>query len=89
MDSSTYQEAGICLGPKFVGRGYGKQIVMRLIQYCKEELGAKEWIYSTRDSNEASKGLARSLGFLLIRTEEKTDPKDGQHYIWQQYSLRL
>lgn len=20
----TYQEAGICLGPKFVGKGYGK-----------------------------------------------------------------
>jgi len=50
----TYQEAGICLGPKFVGKGYGKQIVMQLIQYCKKELGAKEFIYSTRDNNEAS-----------------------------------
>lgn len=85
----TYQEAGICLGPKFVGKGYGKQIVMQLIQYCKKELKAKEFIYSTRDNNEASKRLARSLGFELIRTEEKIDEKDGRCYILQKYSLKL
>lgn len=84
----TYQEAGICLGPQFVGKGYGKQIVMQLIQYCKKELEAKEFIYSTRDNNEASKRLARSLGFQLIRTE-KIGEKDGRCYILQKYSLKL
>lgn len=89
LSPTTYQETGICLGPRFVGKGYGKQIVMQLIQYCKIELRAKEFIYSTRDNNEAAKRLARSLGFRLIATEEKTDKKDGQHYILQKYSLKL
>ncbi|WP_242953720.1 GNAT family N-acetyltransferase [Enterocloster clostridioformis] len=72
-----------------MGKGYGKQIVMQLIQYCKKELRVKEFIYSTRDNNEASKRLARSLGFELIRTEEKIDEKDGRRYILQTYSLKL
>lgn len=85
----TYQEAGICLGSKFVGKGYGKQILLCLIRYCKEEFGAKEFIYSTRDSNKASIGLALSLGFQLIGTEEKQDKRDNQIYILQKYSLKL
>ena len=76
-------------GSKFVGRGYGKQILLCLIRYCKEEFGAKEFIYSTRDSNKASIGLALSLGFQLIGTEEKQDKRDNQIYILQKYSLKI
>ena len=38
-----YQEAGICLGPSYVGKGFGKQILQGLIQYCTEQFGAKEF----------------------------------------------
>ena len=38
-----YQEAGICLGPIYVGKGFGKQILQGLIQYCTEQFGAKEF----------------------------------------------
>lgn len=85
----TYEEAGICLGPEFVRKGYGRQIVTALIQYCKEDLGATAFVYSTRANNEASKGLAHSLGFRLFRTEERIDEKDGQHYFMQKYFLKL
>lgn len=84
-----YQEAGICLGPEFAGKGYGKQVLLCLIRYCKEAFGAKEFIYSTRDNNMASIGLAHSLGFQLIRTEENEDKRNGQLYIIQKYSLEL
>ena len=85
----TYQETGICLGSEFVGQGYGRQVLLCLIRYCKEELGAQEFIYSTRDCNRASIGLALSLGFRLIGTEEKQDKRDNQSYILQKYSLKL
>lgn len=32
------QETGICLGPEYVGKGYGKQILQGLMQYCKRNL---------------------------------------------------
>lgn len=85
----TYQEAGICLGPKFVGKGYGRQILIGIIQYCKIKLGQKSFIYFTRENNEASKGLAHSLGFQLIAAEEKIDERDGQPYVLQKYILKL
>ena len=84
-----YQEAGICLGPDYVGKGFGKQVLRGLIQYCKEEFGAKEFIYSTREENRASIRLAKSLGFTRVSSAPKTDSKDGHSYNLLQYSLKL
>ncbi len=85
----VYQEAGICLGPDYVGKGFGKQIVQGLIQYCREKFQAKEFIYSTREENEASNRLANSLGFMLVSSEPKIDSRDGSHYNLLKYSLKL
>lgn len=89
IEPQKYGEAGICLGPAFVGKGYGKQIMLCLLQYCRDTLGGKEFLYFTRDENKASIGLARSLGFQLMGTEEKTDARNGQAYNLQRYSLKL
>ena len=85
----VYQEAGICLGPAYVGKGFGKQILQALIQYCKENFGAKEFIYSTRDENEASNHLASSVGFTMIASEPKVDSRDGHCYQLLTYRLTL
>lgn len=71
LEPLVFGETGICLGPDYVGKGYGKQILQCLLDYCREEFGAKEFIYSTRDENEASIGLAKSLKFTYISSEEK------------------
>ncbi len=84
-----YQEAGICLGPNYVGKGFGKQILQSLIQYCKEEFGAKEFIYSTREENIASNRLAESLGFTVISSTPKKDSRDGHNYNLLKYSLDI
>lgn len=84
-----YQEMGICLGPDYVRKGFGKQIVYALIQYCKKEFGAKEFIYSTREENEASNKLAVSLGFTIIASEPKIDSRNGHNYNLLKYSLKL
>lgn len=89
LEPCIYQEAGICLGPNYVGKGFGRQILQGLIQYCKEQFGAKEFIYSTRDENTASNRLAKSFGFLLISSAAKIDSKDGHSYNLLQYSLKL
>ncbi len=84
-----YQETGICLGPSYTRKGFGKQILQGLIQYCKEQFDAKEFIYSARDENTASNRLARSFGFSLISSTAKIDSKDGHHYNLLRYKLKL
>ena len=89
IEPYIYQEAGICLGRDYVGRGFGKQILQGLIQYCREQFDAKEFIYSARDENIASNRLAKSFGFSIISSEAKIDVKDGHRYNLRQYSLKL
>lgn len=88
ITTDTYQEAGICLGTDYMRKGYGKQIVRCLIQYCKK-LGAKEFLYLTRESNEAANALALSLGFTVVASEMKTDNRDKTNYNLLKYCLKL
>ncbi len=80
IEPYIYQEAGICPGPYYVGKGFGKQILQGLIQYCKEEFSAKEFIYSTGEENRTYSRLAKSSGFTVISSVPKTDRKDGHSY---------
>ena len=89
IEPYIYQEAGICLGSKYVGKGFGKQILQSLIQYCRKQFSAKEFIYSARDENIASNRLAESFGFLMISSVAKIDSRDGHNYNLLQYSLKL
>lgn len=85
----VYEEAGICLGPDYVGKGFGKQILQCLIDYCKKEFGAKEFIYTAREGNVASHRLAKSMGFNETALEQRTDSQDGRCYNWIKYSIKL
>ena len=58
-------------GTELCGEGFGKQILQGLIQYCREQFGAKEFIYSARDENTASNRLAESFGFSPISSTAK------------------
>lgn len=83
-----YEDTGIALGPEYVGKGYGKQVLSMLLAYCRS-LGGEEFYYSTRSGNEASKGLARSCGFAFQWAEEKTDWRDGEPYQLEVYHIEL
>lgn len=82
-----FEEAGICLGPDYFGRGYGKQILKCLIEYCKQNFGAEEFIYTAREDNTASHALAKSFGFKKISSEIRE--QNGLNYTWIKYSLKL
>ncbi len=72
-----YHETGIALGPEYVGRGYGKQILRLLMEYCIS-LGGQEFYYSTRAGNLASRALALSCGLSYQHSERKTDQISGK-----------
>lgn len=82
-------ETGICLGPDYVGRGLGKQILRALISHCMETYDAAEFIYSTREENTASIRLAEAMGFTYISSESKVDNRDGHSYNLLKYNLKL
>ena len=86
---AVYGETGICLGPAYVGKGFGKQILRALILYCKENFGATDFLDSTREKNEASNRRAVSQGFTLISSEQKIDSWNEQPYNLLKYSLQL
>ncbi len=83
-----YQDAGIALGPEYVGKGYGKQILQLLLEYSRS-LGGKEFYCSTRAKNEASKALALSCGFIYRYTENKTDLRNGESYGLEVYHKEI
>lgn len=83
-----YQDASIVLGPEYTGKGYGKQILQLLLGYCSN-LGGKEFFYSTRAGNTASKALAISCGFSHQYSEEKIDLRNGSKYELEIYSIKL
>lgn len=89
MSPNIYQETGVCLGVNYMRKGYGKEVMQALIHYCKTKFGAKEFIYSTREENEPSNKLAKSLGFKVIASEPNIDKRDGRHYNLLKYSLKL
>ncbi|MCI8512015.1 MAG: hypothetical protein HFE83_08485 [Lachnospiraceae bacterium] len=66
-------------------KGLGKQILRGLIQYCREEFDAKEFIYSTREENRAPNLLAELFGFTRIFSAPKIDSRDGHKYNVLQY----
>ena len=89
VSPTVYEEAGICLGPDHVGKGYGKQILRCLMDYCKRKYGATEFLYTAREGNTASHALARSMGFREIAVEQREDQQDGRCYAWIKYSQKL
>lgn len=80
IEDGLCEETGVALGPAFTGRGYGRQILEALCIYAKETLGAERFMASCREQNLPSLKLQRSMGFEYLRSEEKTDPRNGEKY---------
>lgn len=88
IEPYIYQDASIALGSEYVKKGYGKQILQLLLEYCRS-LGGKEFYYSTRANNEASKALALSCGFTYQYAEKKTDLRNGKPYELEVYHKEI
>ena len=81
IEEGVYEDQGVAIGPAFVGKGYGKQIVNALVDFARDELGARKMVLSYRSDNIASKKLQETCGFVYSHSEEKIDPRNGEPYV--------
>ena len=80
VSDDTYEECGICISPSYQNKGYGKEILNSLIDYCKNSYNIKHFIYTSREENTASIRLAESCGFRYFSSEKKIDTRDNKEY---------
>lgn len=80
VSEGVCEEAGICLGPDYFRKGYGRQILQALIDHCREVYHARTFIYSSRIDNIASRKLAESMGFEKFDEISRFDERDGKTY---------
>ncbi len=83
----VYEDSGIAIGANFVGRGYGKQILSALVDYCFNNLGAIKIVYSCRSENIVSKKLQQSCGFHYTHSQPMVDKRNGLNYVLDFYEL--
>lgn len=88
-EPGVWEDTGIALGPAFTGRGYGKQVMACLLDWCKREKGARKFLYTTWRQNAASRALARACGFVYTHSEPRTDPRSGEAYTLDVYEKPL
>lgn len=89
IQEDVYEDTGIAVGPDYVGRGYGKQILQALTKQAFEELNAERFVCSCREKNVASKAMQLSCGFSYTHSEDRTDPNTGEAYVLDFYELIL
>lgn len=88
VSPGLWQETSIALGPDYVGRGYGRQLLELLMDIARER-GGTEFRCSARTENTSSRALITSCGFSLTGREQKIDPRDGSVYELAVYSRKL
>lgn len=85
IGDKVYKDSGIAIGPEFVGCGYGKQILLSLVEYCFKDLKAIKIICSCRRENIVSKKMLLSCGLHYTHSIPKTDNRDGSYYMLDFY----
>lgn len=85
IEPGVFEDCGVALGPKYVGKGYGKQILSALMQTAAGSFGASKLICSCRSENEVSRRLQLSCGFTFSHTENRIDPRNDIPYVLEFY----
>ena len=89
IEVGVYEDTGIAVGPAFMGKGFGKEILNLLTQIAKTEYGAVRFIASCRSQNQASRGMILGCGFRFTHQEPRIDPRDGMPYVLEFYRKEL
>jgi len=85
IGEGVYEDTGIAIGPAFTRKGYGKQILMALVNEAFTNFDADKFVCSCRRQNEASKQLQLSCGFRYTHSENKIDLRNESEYILDYY----
>ena len=87
IEDGIWEDGGIGMGEKCVGKGYGKQILNCFFDYLFGELNAKKVICSCHPDNIPSKKLQQSCGMKFTHTQEFTRKKDNVTYNAEYYAI--
>ena len=72
------EDSGICIGTRYQGRGFGREILALLLDLAFRKLGAQDFRYGYERDNIRSGKLAASFGFRYDKSYELTRPWDGK-----------
>ena len=86
LEPEVWEECGVALGPDYVGRGYGGQILDVLTETAFS-LGGREFRASCREPNERSRRLILSRGFRPAGSERRVDERSGEEYTLLHFTL--
>lgn len=86
-EKGVYEDCGMGIGPRFVHRGYGTQVLQAFVECLFDECGADCIIYSSFVDNIASIKLQAKCGFVFSHTEDKVRQRDNLHYTQNVYKL--
>ena len=89
IDAGVCEDTGIAVGPEFVGKGYGKEILNLLTRIAKADYGALGFIASCRSQNHASRKMILGCGFRFTHQENRVDPRTNAPYVLEFYSKPL
>ena len=85
ISKGVFEDSGIAVGPAYTGKGYGKQILLALLDQAFGKLGAQKFIYSCWAENIPSNKLAQSVGLIFSHSKETMDPRSGKTFIMNYY----
>lgn len=73
----VYEDTGIALGPDFIGRGYGRQLLNALVHHAFRQLGAVKFLCACDTENTRSRRMISGCGFSFSHIKELPHPKTG------------
>ena len=88
QENDTIKNIGLCIGKYFVNKGYGKQTLSALLDYCKNR-NFKTIEYSSFHENAASIELAKSFGFVYSHSKNSIRNHDNLKFVEDIYIKKL
>ena len=76
----VYEDTGIALGPDYVRKGYGTQVLNAFLEEARRN-GAKKFIASCRVCNLPAHEMQMKLGFRFSHFEDRVDARNGEAYV--------
>ncbi len=87
VEPNVYEDIGIGMGEKFVGKGYGKQILRCFINYLFSKANAKKIICSCFEDNIASRKMQQACGLKYEYSKKCTRQRDNLEYTADYYTI--
>lgn len=88
ISPGVFEETGIALGPDYVGKGYGTQLLKLLCALAKQQ-GGTRFIACCREQNIPSRRMILHCDFTFSHSEDRMDPRNNEPYILEFFEKKL